>query len=563
MGTGLGSLEVVTVDCQTTAATPAGGSIIELAWSTVTAADPDRPVTCFTLGLPPGGSVPGRISAITGITDSDLRDGIGPAEGWWLLDAAMRAPGGGWRTPVAHYGRFEKLWLEELRGRTDPGGDPPPDIVCTREIARRLYPDIPRKGLHALSGYLGRTMPEMKRAADHVRATSFVWSMMVPELESLGVDSVDSLREWLCEPPPRKGRHRYSLPREARLGLPGAPGVYRFLGADSRVLYVGKATSLRQRVCSYFTRRRADEKTLELVTQVHGLRVTPCGSPLEAALLECRLIRRLRPPYNRAMKAGDESLWFCSGDSRSWSTSPGPGCPFGPYPSRDVHERLAWLNDAATGKLPAGSADPATLFFLDRATLEPGALEEGMSMAMDEFSAKGLSSSRHRVLLFGRELWQEMLMRREEAGGEEEDAEEGDEAGPAPEESLYSAYDVKSRVMWTVAEAALLERRVRWFRLLAWSAVTWSQVFEGSVEGRFVVLRNGGVAGSGSGTPGPHVPPPIRPGIPVLTRSGYELLKVLTAEIRRLSAAGADVAVHLPTGKVLSGEGLAGLLRMV
>jgi hypothetical protein len=542
MGTDLGSLEVLTVDCQTTAATPAGGSIIELAWSTVTAAEPDRPVTCFTLRLPPGGSVPARISAITGITDADLTDGIEPAEAWWLLGAALRAPGGGWRTPVAHYGRFEKLWLEDLRNRTDPGGDLPLHIVCTREIARRLYPDIPRKGLRALSGYLGRTIPEMKRAADHVRATSFVWGTMVPELESLGIGSVDSLGEWLREPPPKKGRHRYSLPREARLGLPEAPGVYRFLGADSRVLYVGKATSLRQRVSSYFTKRKADEKTLELVTQVHGLRATPCGSPLEAALLECRLIRRLRPPYNRALKSGDESLWFCSCDARSWSTRPGPGYPLGPYPAREVHGRLAWLAGA----------------------LEPGALEEGISMALDEFSARGLASSRQRVFAFGRELWQEMRRRRDESGGEgEEEAEDGDGAGAVPEEGLCSADDVRSRVMWTVAEAALLERRLRWFRLLAWSTVTWSPVFEGSGESRFVVLRNGGVAGSGSGPPGPHVPPPLRPGIPVLTRSGYELLRVLTTEIRRLSSAETDVTVHLPTGRTLSGERLASLLRMV
>ena len=55
-------------------------------------------------------------------------------------------------------------------------------------------------------------------------------------------------------------------PRAQAVALPDAPGVYRFLAADRRVLYVGKATSLRSRVNSYFRKRRGEDKALELVT---------------------------------------------------------------------------------------------------------------------------------------------------------------------------------------------------------------------------------------------------------------------------------------------------------
>lgn len=107
-------------------------------------------------------------------------------------------------------------------------------------------------------------MPELKRAAEHAEATAFVWSRMVPKLEALGIDRVEKLTEWLGEPPPDAGGTlTYSLSREVRLSL---PEVYRFYGADGKLLYIGKATSLRHRVSSYFTKKKADEKTLELVT---------------------------------------------------------------------------------------------------------------------------------------------------------------------------------------------------------------------------------------------------------------------------------------------------------
>ena len=53
-------------------------------------------------------------------------------------------------------------------------GEPPLDIVCTHDIARRLFPDLPRRSLRALAGYLGRGVGVLRRSADHVEATAFL-----------------------------------------------------------------------------------------------------------------------------------------------------------------------------------------------------------------------------------------------------------------------------------------------------------------------------------------------------------------------------------------------------
>jgi DNA polymerase-3 subunit epsilon len=80
--------------------------------------------------------------------------------------------------------------------------------------------------------------------------------------------------------------------------LPRSPGVYLFRGRRGEVLYVGRATNLRARVRSYFstdTRR----KTGQMLRETARIDHLACGSTLEAAVLEIRLIHRHEPRFNR------------------------------------------------------------------------------------------------------------------------------------------------------------------------------------------------------------------------------------------------------------------------
>ena len=71
-------------------------------------------------------------------------------------------------------------------------------------------------------------------------------------------------------------------------------------GEDGRLLYVGKARRLRERVGNWFSNARGhSRRALELIRQVHDVRVIETGSELAASLLEMRQIRELKPPYNR------------------------------------------------------------------------------------------------------------------------------------------------------------------------------------------------------------------------------------------------------------------------
>lgn len=95
------------------------------------------------------------------------------------------------------------------------------------------------------------------------------------------------------------GRDERLTLEEKLTGLPTNPGVYQFKNTEGKVIYVGKAKNLRNRVRSYFQEGRPrDAKTKALVAKVVDLETIITDSAVEALILEDTLIKKLKPRYN-------------------------------------------------------------------------------------------------------------------------------------------------------------------------------------------------------------------------------------------------------------------------
>jgi DNA polymerase-3 subunit epsilon len=93
-----------------------------------------------------------------------------------------------------------------------------------------------------------------------------------------------------------------AISREHIQELPDAPGIYFFYGEKNQLLYVGKSKSIRKRVTQHFAADMTSQKHLDFKLSIRRIAFELAGNDLVAQLMECDAIKRLRPPYNAALR---------------------------------------------------------------------------------------------------------------------------------------------------------------------------------------------------------------------------------------------------------------------
>ena len=94
--------------------------------------------------------------------------------------------------------------------------------------------------------------------------------------------------------------------------LENVPGVYQFYDSDDKLLYVGKAKKLKNRVSSYFNKIKFENrKTQIMVQKISDVKIIQLDSEIDALLLENSLIKKYQPRYNIQLKDDKTYPWIC------------------------------------------------------------------------------------------------------------------------------------------------------------------------------------------------------------------------------------------------------------
>ena len=84
--------------------------------------------------------------------------------------------------------------------------------------------------------------------------------------------------------------------------IPHNPGVYMMKNNKGKIIYIGKAKNLKNRVSSYFNNPKSSIKTFELVKHINDIEFFICNNELEALILENNMIKEYKPKYNILLK---------------------------------------------------------------------------------------------------------------------------------------------------------------------------------------------------------------------------------------------------------------------
>lgn len=290
---------VAFVDVETTGGHPAWHRITEVA--IITARDGCVEEEWSTL-VNPGMRIPAGIEALTGISNDMVAD----APPFERIAEAVRQRLAG-RLFVAHNARFDYGFVRSELRRAGIAFNA--QLACTVKLSRRLYPQMPRHNLDAVIAHHGIDCASRHRALPDARVLSALWQKLRGDWPADQLDAVidEVLRRQMLPP---------QFPAGLIDDIPESSGVYRFFGADDALIYVGKANNLRERVLAHFAGAMRDTKSRRLAEQTQRIEWTETAGELGALLLEARLVRQLKPVYNRRLRGGETFTWMI-GDGES------------------------------------------------------------------------------------------------------------------------------------------------------------------------------------------------------------------------------------------------------
>ena len=256
----------------------------------------------FTSLINPQIHIPDYITALTGIDNSMVADAPTFEEiSKDILDITEGA------TFVAHNVNFD---YNAIRNEfKDIGIDFRRKKLCTVRLSRAIYPTLRSYSLGKLCHSLGITITDRHRARGDAEATTVLFRRLLNE------EGSEKIFKDFLKKSSRESTLPTHLPAQVFNRIPEKAGIYYFKDKKGKIIYVGKAKNLRNRVLGHFYDKSTNE--IQLCRETADIDFNCSGSELIALLMEDAAIKHHFPKYNKASKRPIQSYSIVTYEDRN------------------------------------------------------------------------------------------------------------------------------------------------------------------------------------------------------------------------------------------------------
>ncbi|MEZ4887101.1 MAG: exonuclease domain-containing protein [Chitinophagales bacterium] len=274
------------IDIEATGGSPKRDKITEIA---IYLYDGQEVVDSFISLINPETEIPPFIRKLTGISNDMVSDAptfedVAPRIQTITEDAVF----------VAHNVQFDYAYVKAEFKRL--GYEFRREKLCTVKLSRKIFPDLPSYSLGKLCAQLEIPLSNRHRASGDAFATVKLFNLLRQN------DSEEHIQHSLS----RKTIEDL-LPNGMTLDfledLPEETGVYYFHDDKGNVIYIGRTNDIRRRVIQHFVNKTPNSKLWSMIQNTFDISSEVTGSELIAEILESYEIVRLKPRYNRYMRA--------------------------------------------------------------------------------------------------------------------------------------------------------------------------------------------------------------------------------------------------------------------
>lgn len=277
------------VDIETTGSYAAANGITEIC---IHIFDGNSVIEKYETLVNPKQPIPKYIQAFTGINDEMVEDAptfseIAPRVYELLHDKIF----------VAHNVNFDYSFVKSHLG--EDGYQLNVKKLCTVRLSRSIFPGFPSYSLGNLCHSLGIIINNRHRAGGDTAATVELFEKLLrADAKNFVAKSLARNSKEQSLPP--------NVPKEHFDQLPSTPGVYYFHNQKGKVIYVGKAINIRNRVTSHFSNNSESRQKQNFIRNTYSISFQPCATELMACILESAEIRKLWPEFNYSQKRWED-----------------------------------------------------------------------------------------------------------------------------------------------------------------------------------------------------------------------------------------------------------------